>query len=58
MPTTHLACDLPNPRQTFSATTEPSLFITPPKSDRPSKEELRHILLGSPHAIRQTIQVK
>jgi len=62
MPTTYLACDLPNPRQRRSAT-QTATVLSPlggvggasPPENRAHKEVLRHILLGSPGAIRQTI---
>ena len=51
--TAYLAIDLLNPegRQTAPA----ALRIEPGFSSSPNREELRHILLGSPEAIRQTI---
>ena len=62
MTTTYLACDLSNPGQTGSRQTDPdatqtAIALNPPKNNRPQKEELRHILLGSPDAIRQTIHL-
>lgn len=60
MTTTYLACDLSNPGQTGSAATQTAIALPSgagkaPSKNRSSKEELRHILLGSPGAIRQTI---
>ena len=60
--TIYLACDLPNLEQTKPAAIQTAIALTPPNNppnsppnNRPQKEELRHILLGSPSAIRQTI---
>ena len=56
--TIYLACDLPNLEQTKPAAFRAVIALTPPNNppnNRPPKEELRHILLGSPGAIRQTI---
>ena len=55
MPTTYLACDLSNLRQREPAATQPERMMNPPGRNPGQKEELRHILLGSPGAIRQTI---
>ena len=60
MLTTYLAGDLSNPGQsafaaTQTAATQTAMRINLPGSDCGKKEELRHILLGSPDAIRQTI---
>lgn len=54
MPTTYLACDLPNPRQRERSATQTTTVLNPPEGGA-QKEVLRHILLGSPGAIRQTI---
>ncbi|WP_240519008.1 hypothetical protein [Leptolyngbya sp. BC1307] len=63
--TAYLPSDLPNASQSGSQSgSQSELFALltstpispPPGSDsRPSREDLRHILLGSPGAIRQTI---
>ena len=64
MLTTYLAGDLSNFGQRESAATrtaatqnatQTGMRINLPGSERGKKEELRHILLGSPGAIRQTI---
>ncbi|MGB7085662.1 MAG: hypothetical protein WBD47_08910 [Phormidesmis sp.] len=54
-PIAYLASDLPNPTREASQTALPLSVPTPPNPDHPQKETLRHILLGSPGAIRQTI---
>ena len=55
MPTTYLACDLSNPGQREPSAIQTSIALNPPEGNHGKKEELRHILLGSPVAIRQTI---
>ena len=53
--TTYLACDLSNHRQRKTPAVQTEMMSNPPESNGGTKEELRHILLGSPGAIRQTI---
>ncbi|MGC1310291.1 MAG: hypothetical protein WA885_23935 [Phormidesmis sp.] len=54
--TIFLASDLPTPGQAAPLTLQPSTPLNPIDFRRhSSREELRHILLGSPDAIRQTI---
>lgn len=64
MTTTYRACNLSNPGQTKPAVVQGAIALALPggagqaiSKDRASKEELRHILLGSPSAIRQTIHL-
>ncbi len=64
-PTAYFASDLPNASQSSPQSSPQSEFLAlltstpispPPSSEsRPQREDLRHILLGSPGAIRQTI---
>ncbi|MGB3296779.1 MAG: hypothetical protein WBA76_00820 [Phormidesmis sp.] len=54
--TIYLASDLPTFRQAAPLTLQTSTPLNPINFRRHSpKEEMRHILLGSPDAIRQTI---
>ncbi len=53
--TTYLATDLLNSDPEGRQTAPAALRIEPGFSSSSHREELRHILLGSPEAIRQTI---
>lgn len=53
MLTTYLACDLSKSSQSESSVAQSAL--NPPTDNSNKKEDLRHILLGSSGAIRQTI---
>ena len=53
--TAYLACDLSNPGQRETPAIQTAMRSNLPQNDYGKKEELRHILLGSPGAIRQTI---
>ncbi|WP_205879088.1 hypothetical protein [Leptolyngbya sp. BC1307] len=52
----YFASDLLGPRQS-SLQTDPFLLRTDPRPDAPPREDLRHILLGSPAVIQQTIHL-
>ncbi len=56
-PTTYLASDLPNTRQgeLFALLTSTPISPPPGSGGHPQREDLRHILLGSPGTIRQVI---
>ncbi|MGI8934910.1 MAG: hypothetical protein ACR2FS_12635 [Phormidesmis sp.] len=52
----YFASDLLGPSQS-SLQTDPLLLRTDPRPDAPPREDLRHILLGSPAVIQQTIHL-